>query len=130
MSSEHLTVEAYSRADSLAYGMLVDVSEPARVVGFKVPVAISRAAWCQAVEWTAADSFRQQGYQEQSARLWDALTLCVDQARRTDADKLTFRVCCLPRSGLRVPVWMTLKAVIDGDGEGQLFITIMLTDEA
>lgn len=40
-------VHAYTRAQALADGMLVDVSEVAREAGFKVPVALTAAVWAE-----------------------------------------------------------------------------------
>jgi len=128
MDSTELTIDAYSRADALADGMLIDVSDQAFLVGFKVPVAMSCAAWSQSVEWTEADSQRQ-GHQDQSGRLWDVLTLCFCAAARTATDELTFSLNCLSRNGKRVPVVMVLKAVIDGGDDGKPVLTIMLPDE-
>ena len=128
MNSEELTIEAYTRADALADGILMDVTDQARIVGFKVPVAMSRAAWSMAVEWTAADTQRQIP-QEQSSRLWDVLTLCFAAARSTDTHKLTFRLYRIPRSGEPKPALLILKALIDLDDTGKPAVTISLPDE-
>ena len=38
-------ISSYTRAEALADGVLVDVSETAREAGFVLPVALTRAAW-------------------------------------------------------------------------------------
>ena len=42
---------SYTRAEAIADGVLVDVSETARETGFTVPVALTRAVWADAVAW-------------------------------------------------------------------------------
>lgn len=128
MSSDEIAICAYSRAEALVDGMLVDVTDQAVLVGFKVPVAMSRAAWSESVEWTMADSQRQ-GHQDQSGRLWDVLTLCFAKATKTERNELTFSLHCLSRNGDRKPLLMLLKAVIDGGDDGKPAITIMLPSE-
>jgi len=51
MFSDEDLVSRYSRATALADGALVDVTATAREAGFRVPVALTRAAWerCVAV---------------------------------------------------------------------------------
>lgn len=46
------------------------VTETAKEAGFRVPVAMTTAAWADTVEWTETDSKRQIE-QDQSGRLWD-----------------------------------------------------------
>ena len=40
---QHLS--AYTRAQAIADGILVDVSETAREAGFNIPVALTRTVW-------------------------------------------------------------------------------------
>lgn len=46
-------VHAYTRAEAIEDGFLVDVTETAREAGFRVPVAVTRGVWAEAVEWDA-----------------------------------------------------------------------------
>lgn len=46
----------YTRAQAIADGMLVDVSATASEAGFRVPVALTRAAWADCVRWDDRDS--------------------------------------------------------------------------
>lgn len=43
-------ISSYTRAQALEDGVLVDVSEAAREVGIRYPVAMTRAAWVECVE--------------------------------------------------------------------------------
>lgn len=119
---------SYSRCDALADGFLVDVTELAKQAGFKVPIAMTRAAWSQCVEWTEADTLRQ-AHQDETGRLWDVLTMCMRSARANEASGLRFQVLCVPRDGSADAVLMELKAIIDGGDDGEPIITIMLPDE-
>ena len=62
---------SYTRADALADGMLVDVSEMAQEAGFKFPVAVTQSVWAECIDWPK-DS--EQGFgQSIDGRLWDVL---------------------------------------------------------
>ena len=52
-------ISSYTRTQAIDDGMLVDVSHMAREAGFSFPVALTRAAWSDCVEWSEADSRRQ-----------------------------------------------------------------------
>jgi hypothetical protein len=58
----------YSRAEAIADGVLVDVSEVANEAGLRFPVALTRAVWerCVAVPPGVA-------CQDEAGRLWDVL---------------------------------------------------------
>ena len=64
-------IHAYTRADMLADGSLVDVSERAREFGFPHPVAVTRACYDTCIEWTEADAKRSRAMQNVSGRLTD-----------------------------------------------------------
>lgn len=77
-----------SRAQALADGLLIDVSEMARQAGIRYPVAMTAAAWADCVEWTDEDGERTGAYQDQSGRLWDVvwMTRCAIVRGRGAAD--------------------------------------------
>ncbi len=79
---------AYTRADALTDGELVDVSTTAREAGLIFPVAITRAAHALHVEWTDADTERQT-YQDTAG---PSVGRPVDAARERQAGRLTHRV--------------------------------------
>jgi len=92
-------ISTYSRSDALADGLLTDVTEEAAKAGFKIPVALTSAAWADCVEWSGDDNARKV-YQDQSGRLWDVLWMASLAARRScDGDRLTFQVYRVPRNG-------------------------------
>lgn len=97
-------VYSYSRAQALDDGYLVDVTKTAREAGFRFPVALTRAAWNDCVEWTDEDSTRKHWPQDQSGRLWDVLTMCrfyMRGAVRRDpnTDRFAMQVLRVPREG-------------------------------
>ena len=49
-------IYVYARENAIDDGTLVDVSEVAREAGFRIPVAMTAAAWADCVAWSEADS--------------------------------------------------------------------------
>ncbi|HEX7326457.1 MAG TPA: DUF6573 family protein [Rhodanobacteraceae bacterium] len=66
-------IYAYSRADALADGYLIDVTADAKTVGFRAPAAVTRAVWEGCVAWDVADERRKGIHQDQHARLLDVM---------------------------------------------------------
>lgn len=122
-------IHTYTRADAIKDGALVDVSETAVEAGFRVPVALTRAAWADCVEWAEADSQRQI-YQNGDGRLWDVLWMAFLSARRAAHQAFTFELSRVPRggSGMR-PRSTRLVCHIGPGDEGEPVITIMLPGE-
>ena len=58
-------ISTYSRAQAIEDGVLVDAGEMATEVGFRIPVALTAAAWSDCVVWSHADS-EHQVHQDQS----------------------------------------------------------------
>lgn len=122
---------AYTRAQALADGMLVDVSKTAHEAGFRCPVAITQAAWEATVAWSCADS-QCQVHQDTSGRLWDVLTMAHHAIRTSlvSQSQLVYRFLCIPRDGVaKVPSLMSLKLVTGPGDAGEQVITIMLVGE-
>ena len=72
MFEEADLIHRYSRADALRDGVLIDVSATAKEVGFRYPVALTRAAWqrCVAVPPGVV-------CQDEAGRLWDVLASAI-----------------------------------------------------
>lgn len=123
-------IHRYTRAQALADGMLVDVTETAREAGFRVAVALTAAAWGKAVAWTDADSARQTP-QDESGRLWDVVWMAYIAARRASGGcRVPFRVHVVPRGGkATAPGPLTLHMHIGPGDEAEPVITIMNPDE-
>lgn len=123
-------VYRYTRAQALADGCLVDVTETAREAGFRLPVALTSAAWHQTVEWTAEDSKRQTP-QDESGRLWDVLWMSYLTAKRASGScRVEFGLLVVPRGGAaRRPQLMALHMHIGSGDDGEPVVTIMLPHE-
>src|SRR5688500_3742609 len=61
---------------------LVDVSASAAEAGFRVPVAMTRAAWRDCVEWTAQTAATKPVPQDELGRLWDVVWMAAFAARK------------------------------------------------
>jgi hypothetical protein len=129
-------ISAYSRADALEDGTLIDVTDTAREAGFRYPVAMTRAAFEANVEWTPADTHRTGLPQDEQGRLWDVLSMAlfgIRAAKRSSSlpeDMLRFVVYVVPRDGsTRRPRPVTLKLCCGPNDDGSPCITILEPDE-
>lgn len=123
-------IYGYSRAQALADGVLVDVSEVARDAGFRVPVAITAAAWEECVAWDASDSARQL-YQDEAGRLWDVVWMAMHAARTGQGARQAFQLRRVPRGGRGcLPRQITLHMTIGPGDAGEPVMTLLMPDEA
>ena len=63
-------IYAYTRAQAIADGVLVDVSKLAREAGFKIPVAVTAGVWAECVAVPKGILC-----QDETGRLWDVLMM-------------------------------------------------------
>jgi hypothetical protein len=78
-------ISRYTREQAIEDGVLMDVSEAAREAGFRIPVALTRAAWAEYVEVPEGVIA-----QDEAGRLWDVLWMARDAIGRF---KATARSC-------------------------------------
>lgn len=123
-------VSVVTRAQLIEGGDLVDVSVTATEAGFRIPVAMSRAVWCDCVEWGEADGKRQT-YQDEAGRLWDVLWMAHLAARRNrDGSALRFQLYRVPRGGAgHMPRLVVLKMLCGPGDAGEPVITILQPSE-
>ena len=122
-------INIYTRRQALDDGFLVDVSEMSSEAGFRFPVALTRAAWGDCVEWSEADSKRQT-YQDERGRLWDVLWMASVAARRNCGSEVRFQLYRVPRGGRGVrPRLVVLQMHCGAGGEGEPVITISMLGE-
>ena len=124
--NDDFVIHAYSRAQAIADGVLVDCSALAREAGIRVPVALTRAAWdlCVALSPAAKDALN-----DEQGRLWDVLWMMSMAIRRQagNGDRLLFSLNCVTE---RVqPSRVTLRAVIGPGDSAEPVLTVMLPDE-
>jgi hypothetical protein len=114
-----------SRAQALADGVLLDVTETAQEVGFKLPVAIT-AALHDRLTPTRADQGLGQDY---DGRLWDVLWMAAFTIKLADpgTDTVTFMVEqqeMNAKSGQPQKIELRLWAVCVPGDEGEPVVTI------
>ncbi|MGA2076155.1 MAG: DUF6573 family protein [Terriglobia bacterium] len=118
-------IYAYTRAQAIEDGELVDVSETAREAGIKFPVAVTRAVWVKYVEIPEGVTC-----QDERGRLWDILWMLRCNAGR-GGDTLFFKLYVRNhnRERLTKADLVILKAVCGPGDTPEPVITIMLPDE-
>lgn len=124
-------VYTYTRAQALADGVLADASVLAREAGFKLPVALTAAAWGKCVAWSEAETEKTGVPQDESGRLWDVVWMASCAARRhrhAPADRVAFEVLRVPRGRRRATRCALVLHIGPGD-DGEPVITIMLPNE-
>ncbi|WBB94130.1 DUF6573 family protein [Verrucosispora sp. WMMC514] len=119
-------IHAYSRAQALDDGALVDAGDLAAEAGFRWPVALTRAAWEDAVAWDDADNTRKGTVQDEKGRLWDVLWMAKLAAKRGgNRDRVLFQVLRVPRTGRGQRPRLTTLALMVGPGDcGEPVMTI------
>jgi hypothetical protein len=101
-------IHAYTRAQAIADGVLVDLTTATddkgqllcQQAGFKVPVAITRTAWAKTVEaggtWKPSgngETLELKGGQSLTGRLWDVLwMLRMACGQASNADRIHFQL--------------------------------------
>ena len=114
---------AYSRANAIEDGVLVDVSGMAKEVGFKIPVAVTRSVWMDCVVWTEEDT---KAPQDQEGRLWDVVYMAYYAASNAcDSQMINVELYRVPRDGKEVKALLVeLKMIVSGGDNGEPVITI------
>ena len=127
----------YTRADALADGALVDVSETAREAGFAVPVALSAALWSDICAIPQTPEGTDNIDQSVSGRLWDVLFMGwynIGRHGHEAGDTLAYEML-LPVAGenrqLGTPYTnkYAIKTVIGPDDNGKPCLTFMRPGE-
>lgn len=122
-------ISVYTRAQAITDGVLIDVTAEANEAGFKVPVAITAAAWAEVVAWSDEDSTRQI-HQDERGRLNDLLWVAVTLARYHTGTRMPFQHHRVPRGGngvRRTPI--TLVMVIGPGDNAEPVATFMLPSD-
>jgi hypothetical protein len=123
-------IHSYTRAEALADGVLIDVTETAREAGFRIPVALTSTVWSDCVAWTDEDSARVV-YQDEAGRLWDVLWMALVAARRQpEASRLTYEMLRVQRDDTS-PKPTKVRLVLDiGPGDNaEAVITIGFAED-
>ena len=132
-------IYAYTRAQAIADGVLVDVTDTAREAGIKFPTALTCAVWADYVE--VPEELK--GHQDESGRLWDLLWMMSVAVRtgRIQGEVGTFEVIFAkpdkgdwrsnesPHDGNRTRRLVKLKAECGPSDDGFPCVTIMRPEE-
>ena len=125
-------ISSYTRERAIGDGVLRDVSALAKESGFAVPVAMTSAAWMEAVSWSQSN----EAFQDENGRLWDVLimakfTAMRPQGRRSEeSPRSSFSVYRVPNiSDATEATELALDMHIGPGDDGAPVITIMLEHE-
>ena len=117
-------ISAYSRADALSDGQLIDISTLAREAGFRWPVAVTAALWHGYIEPSA-----HLGWQSWEGRAWDVLS-ALRLAIRRAGDTAELRFTVLFQMDDDKPLERVILTSHCGPGDDmETVITIMLPGE-
>ena len=118
-------IYSYTRAQAIADGVLIDVTDEAKAHGFKVPVAITDHLFHGYVEVPA--ELETEG-QSVTGRLHDLLTLAMIAARTSKGtDRAYFKVAFLMAPG-RTETVQVIAHIGPGD-TAEPVLTIMLPED-
>ncbi len=125
MLEETDLIHRYTRAEALRDGVLIDVSQTAREVGIRWPVALSAAAWAKCVAVPPGVHC-----QDEAGRLWDVVWLLRCAIGRSDGGaEIRFGVHVRNDNRDRTPPLVRLKARCGPGDAGERCITVLLPDE-
>lgn len=123
-------IHSYTRAQALADGELVDVTETAKEAGFRHPVAMTRAAHADLVAWNDKNA----AYQDESGRLWDVLFMGLMAIKRgaqpDNSNTITYGMIRIPNTpNAHEPRNVQVRLNIGPGDNAEPVMTIMLTNE-
>ena len=123
MSDDFDLIFSYSRKQAIEDGVLIDVTDMAKELGFKWPVAVTATVWNQYI--VPQEELISAG-QSKEGRLWDVLNV-LRIAAQQNGTEVFFKVTFLMENDRHEVV--RLKAVSGPGDEGEPVITIMLPEE-
>jgi hypothetical protein len=123
--SETNIIFAYTRAQAIADGVLVDVSKLAREAGFKIPVAVTAGVWAECVAVPPGVTG-----QDETGRLWDVLNM-LRHAIGTNggSDRVDFAVHVRKDNEESTPPLVPLYAVCGPGDDADPVVTVMMPHE-
>ena len=117
-----------SRTQAIADGKIVEVTKLGQQVGFKWPVAITKAAWDNLVTWSDEDS-EQQVPQREKSRLYELMSKCADSVRMRGpkSDRMKFHFERIPRDGTTKKARLVIVQIVAHPGDaGEPVLTIRM----
>jgi len=117
-------IYAYTRAQAIEDGSLVDVSTAAREAGIKYPVAMTSAVWERCVRVPRGLA----GVQDEAGRLWDVVYL-LSVAIRVTRQGSRVAYCVRVQTSARQAELIRLYAVCGPGDDAAPVVTIMAEGE-
>ena len=118
-------ISTYTRAEALADGTLIDVTEQAKEAGVRIPTAVTRAVWNEYVALTPVAEKRGESVE---GRRWDIVWMFRCAAlRMPNQSELSFQLYVV--TDRIEPSLVTLKALVGPGDDGKPVITIMKPKE-
>ena len=114
---------SYTRAEAIADGVLVDISQLAKEAGFRFPVAVTQTVWAEHIAVREDDEF-----QSEDGRIWDILNLLRFRIHSAADKQLIFFKVLIAKGG-RSPRLVELKAHCGPGDDHAPVITIMVPYE-
>ena len=115
-------ISAYSRAQAIDDGVLVDVSETAKEAGFKWPFAMTAEVWS-----LIENIPEKHKHEDVQGRLWDVLTLARHAIKKAKpGDDVIFYEVILHQEGANR---QRLKLHCGPGDDGAPVLTLMLPDQ-
>ena len=127
-------VSIYTRAQALADGTLVDLTEQATPFGFKIPMACTETVW-NTLAWSDTIEERKPHATGQSTagRLHDALTMArmaANAAAQAGQSVVDFDMLLVPREGAHMsPEQITLRLIVSGGDNAEPVLTLLFPGE-
>ena len=119
-------ISTYTRAEALADGTLIDVTEQVTEAGVRIPTAVTRAVWNEYVKLTPTAEKKGENIE---GRLWDVVWMFRCAAVRSTAQgEIRFQLYVTTERA--TPTLVTLKATCLPGDDGKPVFTIMLPDES
>ena len=127
-------IDSYTRTEAIEDGFLIDVSEVARTMGFKIPVAVTASLWSHCIEWNPEN--QSQFVQSTKARLLSVLRKLyfkmldhlVCQIKHTNT--FFYEIWAIPNKATSLyPDEVMLRAVCGFGDNQEPVLTILLKDE-
>ena len=126
VDSDRAVIFAYTRAQAISDGVLVDVSRLAHEAGFKYPVAMTSGAWTRCVAIPEGVTC-----QDETGRLWDVLNVLLFSIRadRTNRNVGDVKFAVTVRNNNEANEDIQLKSLCGPGDNAEPVVTIMLPEE-
>lgn len=125
MTMDDNIISRYTRAQAIEDGTLVDLSEDASKIGFRIPVAVTSTLYHQYLEPT--EEARELG-QTLYGRIYEVLTHIIREIRE-DGHRCRIRIAESFLMNEKTIDKIQIDCAIDGGDDGKPVITIMFPGE-